>query len=248
MKLIKVLLGSLTLSVVIALIVATVGSIRSSKTEPGVYSFSFTEILFWALYYITPTILIFAVIVLVVYIMMDKATSASRLIKVIVAVVVAGGIVSVAIYMMTRTDETNGVYLIPEGYEGDVFVFYNVPGTRPVKVENDYFVHKINDHGYFVTSTQDMRYGSVTDRYYYVDETGTRTEIDRQCIYLFPTGGYSEYPESGEGITDLYYSGFEVTTVGCGQDFMAGEQRRESVNFDRVIQEVVRQYFERERE
>ncbi len=236
------------LSVIIAVSMATVGLMRHSENEPGVYSFSFSEILIFALYYITPTILIITTIAIVVYIMMGKFKRASRLVRVIAAVVVAGGIVCLSIYLFTKTDETNGVYLIPEGYEGDVFVFYNVPGAPPVEVENDYFVHEIHEDGYFVTSTRDMRHGIVTDQYYYVDENGNRTAVDNQCIYLFPTGGYSDYPETGEGITDLYYSGFEVTADGCGQEFMAGEHRRESADFDGVIQEVVREYFNRERE
>lgn len=49
-------------------------------------------------------------------------------------------------------DETNALYLIPEGYTGHALAFYNVKGAPPLTYEGDFAVHEMNDEGYFATS------------------------------------------------------------------------------------------------
>ncbi|GAA3333222.1 hypothetical protein GCM10020331_096440 [Ectobacillus funiculus] len=57
----------------------------------------------------------------------------------------------------------------------DMFIFfYNVKGASEV--------HTINDKGYFVTSTSNMDYGTVTDKYYYIDKSGKRTKKLTQVV------------------------------------------------------------------
>lgn len=116
--------------------------------------------------------------------------------------------------MNGQEGETNDIYLIPEGYEGDVFAFYNVEGAPEVKIEGEFEVHEVNENGYFVTSTPDMDYGTVTDRYYYVDEDGNRKPINNECIELFGTGGHQTSLDEEVG---LRYTGFSLTEGGCGE-------------------------------
>ncbi|NEU32039.1 hypothetical protein GN156_14845 [bacterium LRH843] len=40
-----------------------------------------------------------------------------------------------AFYVLNNSDETNNMYLIPAGYEGDVLVFYNVKGAPVVEMD-----------------------------------------------------------------------------------------------------------------
>lgn len=118
----------------------------------------------------------------------------------------------------TFDDATNDIYLIPEGFEGYVYAFYNVKNAPKVKKEGDYEVHNINKDGYFVTSTPDMDYGTVTDKYFYVDTKGQRTKIDEECIRGIGTGGYESDPDSADKI-DIKYTGVEVKKSGCCQEF-----------------------------
>lgn len=140
---------------------------------------------------------------------------------------------------MNQSSETNDLFLIPEGYEGDVFVFYNIAGAPKIETEDGYEVHKINSKGYFVTSTPDMDYGTVTDRYFYVDEEGKRTPISEKCVSLFGTGGYST--SEAEEI-DMRYTGFRLTKDNCSDEFMAESFNMEE-STESMIYEILRAYY-----
>jgi hypothetical protein len=108
---------------------------------------------------------------------LGKLKRFTRLEKVILSILIAGTLTWLTLFIIDRSNETDDIYLIPEGYEGDVLVFYNINGAPKVKKENDYEGNEINEKGYYVTSTPDMDYGKVMDKYYYVDEKGNRTFI-----------------------------------------------------------------------
>jgi hypothetical protein len=136
-------------------------------------------------------------------------------------------------------ERTDDIYLIPEGYQGDILVFYNVKDAPEVKQEDGFEVHVINTEGYFVTSTPDMDYGTVTDKYYYVDEKGNRTPISKECVSLFGTGGYST-SENEE--VDLIYTGFKLTKVQCGEEFMTSNFGF-SDSFEAIKHSVLKRFY-----
>ncbi|MFC6605175.1 DUF6843 domain-containing protein [Ectobacillus funiculus] len=83
--------------------------------------------------------------------------------------------------------------------------FYNVKGASEV--------HTINDKGYFVTSTSNMDYGTVTDKYYYIDKSGKRTKINSSCIRGMGTGSTERYGGgNSEKKIEIHYTGIEVRT------------------------------------
>jgi hypothetical protein len=138
----------------------------------------------------------------------------------------------------TRSSVTNDIYLIPRDYEGFVYALYNVNGAPEIKNEGEYEVHTISDEGYFVTSTPDMDYGSVTDKYYYVDENGNRTKINLHCIRGMGTGSF----QSDEKI-NIKYTGIEVKKEGCSKDFQLSANGMDSEDVSTILEKVLIEYY-----
>jgi hypothetical protein len=78
---------------------------------------------------------------------------------------------------------TNGVYLIPEGYIGEVIILFNQPDGIIPEVENGLFVYKIPKDGILKVKTQSVL-GAVNLSYFYVSENGNRQKVE----YLRITG------------------------------------------------------------
>ncbi len=123
--------------------------------------------------------------------------------------------------------------------EGDVFVFYNVKGAPEIEKEDGYEVHKINEKGYYATSTKDLDYGTITDKYFYVNDKGRRTPIDNKCVSLFGTGGTTL-----EDNIDIIYTGFKLKKDNCSEEFSM-----EAYNIDgnvQMINDILKKYYHME--
>ncbi|KZE67991.1 hypothetical protein AWM68_17620 [Fictibacillus phosphorivorans] len=144
-----------------------------------------------------------------------------------------------------KEDTTDNIYLIPEGFEGSITVFYDVPGEPQLKKEGKYTVIPIealafnvfgdpqmDTYGAFFTSTSDMKYGTVNDKYFYVDEKGKRTPIKEECASVGGNGSYTG--DSGE---EIVFSNLQVTKSHCGESFRSEGhesyhiQQKEVMNF-----------------
>ncbi|MFP3126443.1 hypothetical protein OH784_27930 [Ectobacillus funiculus] len=146
--------------------------------------------------------------------------------------------------VMNENSKTNDIYLIPEGYEGYVYAFYNVKGASEVQREGDYEVHTINDKGYFVTSTSNMDYGTVTDKYYYIDKSGKRTKINSSCIRGMGTGSTERYGGgNSEKKIEIHYTGIEVRTNGCSKEFTVSSNGMDSADTELALKEILLQYY-----
>lgn len=191
---------------------------------PAGFDFDFDlfiiEVFMFRLFYLTPIFFITCLLAYSFYWLFDKATSFSNVTKNISSIVLSVAITSLSVFLLLKSMEssTNDIYLIPEDYEGDIYVLYNVKGAPEVEVEDGYEVHVINEEGYFATSTPDMDYGTVTDQYYYVDEAGNRTPIDETCVSIFGTGRFSRTIQ-GEEI-EFIYTGLKLTKDHCSEAFM----------------------------
>lgn len=142
----------------------------------------------------------------------------------------------------TDNDMTNDIYLIPDGYEGYVYALYNVKGAPEIRKEGDYKVYSINNKGYYTTSTPDMDYGTVTDKYYYVDEDGKRTKINEECIRELGTGSFENDPDSSNNIK-INYTGIEVTKDECGQAFIQSGNGVNHEDLDPILAEVAKKHY-----
>ncbi|MED3728524.1 DUF6843 domain-containing protein [Priestia filamentosa] len=142
-------------------------------------------------------------------------------------------------------EETNDIYLIPEGYEGYIYAFYNVKGAPKVEKEGEYEVHDINKKGYFVTSTPDMDYGTVTDRYYYVDEDGNRTKINKECVRVGGISGFEDDTDPTNKI-EIISTYAEVIKEGCSQSFVSSGEGIHEDNSEAILGEVIETYYKSE--
>lgn len=240
MKLLKVIFASVIVSFIISIVLSFISYTPTSKREPDVYYSSIGESLFFAMYYITPIVLMFSIIAFILYLLMSKMKRFPHIFRVLFSIIIAGSITSLTLFLSNKSNETDDIYLIPEGYEGDIFVFYNIKGAPMVEREEGYEVHAINDKGYFVTSEPEMDYGTVTDKYYYVDEKGNRTPISDKCISLFGTGGFNRY--IGDEEIDVTYTGFRLTKNQCSVEFMV-EDYSSIENAEMIGDEILKDYY-----
>ncbi|WP_270180168.1 DUF6843 domain-containing protein [Alkalihalobacillus sp. CinArs1] len=134
--------------------------------------------------------------------------------KLLVLTLVVVSTVSCSSKASTNHDKTDTLHLIPEGFEGQLITVYNVEGAPKLKKEKGFTVIRYDKNGMFLTSTEEMEYGTVTDEFYYVDRKDKRTKIDENCTYLFPNGGIT--------IKDrrLLYNAFYITETHCSEDFV----------------------------
>ncbi|HEX5564147.1 MAG TPA: hypothetical protein VFX34_04240 [Sporosarcina sp.] len=151
-----------------------------------------------------------------------------------------GGFIVTLLAMMFLSgcghSETNAIYLLPEGYTGSAIAVYNVEGAPVLTYEGDFAVYRINEDGYFATSLPDMQYGTVTDRYYYVDPAGNRTPIDPNCIHLFGTGAVSTDK------VDLVYTGIEVTD-SCSEEFANSTENFSEEPKMEILNKVAKKFY-----
>lgn len=146
--------------------------------------------------------------------------------------------ISALIYQEERKT-TDGIYLILEGYKGVIYAFYNVKDAPKIERENGYNIHQINDQGYFVTSTPDMNYGTVTDQYFYVNDQGNRTEIAEECVQSYGTLGYSTTVHDEK--IDLIYTAFYIPNEAsrCNDEWIELDEEEEN----KMIQTVLKEYY-----
>lgn len=161
-------------------------------------------------------------------------------IKMIVRVAIVWAILTVT-GCSASSEKTNDLYLIPEGYEGIAYAFYNVKNAPPLAKEGDYDVYLMNEKGYFVTSTPDMEYGRITDKYYYIDKQGQRKPIQDGCVRALGTGGFATSIGESKSI-EIRYTGIEVTKTNCGKAFKEGENSTLAEDVNAVIDEILKEY------
>lgn len=150
---------------------------------------------------------------------------------------------------LNKQETTKNIFLIPEGFEGSIFTFYNMPDEPALKKEDGYTVipvkektledlkdTEISQYGVYFTSTKDMIYGVVNDQYYYVDENGKRKEINEQCISLGSNGGFT-----GKNGEDIKYSVIQVTSSSCGPSFKENGRN----DFNAQVNHVGKYYFQK---
>lgn len=241
MRLVKVVFASIILSFMITLILSFINYIPVLEREPDTYYFSIGERFFFGMIYITPIILMLGVIAFSCYVLFEKIKRFPPIVNVVLSLVIATSISSLVLYMINKSDETNDIYLIPEGYEGEVYVFYNVKGAPMIETEDGYEVHVINEKGYYLTSEPDMDYGTVTDKYYYVDDKGNRTPIDNKCVSGFGMAGYSTFMD--DQAFDMIYTGFKLTKDQCSEGFMT-ENHSMGEDAGEIIQEILKDHYD----
>lgn len=125
---------------------------------------------------------------------------------------------------------TDGIYLIPKGYTGDVIiVFAQQNGVSP-DVENGRYVYRIPSNGILRVKTKGIT-GFVDTSYYYVDENGARQKIE--AIRVTGDRDPSGLPQNKYGnISQAEYDNkiFVMNTGGLG-NFKAKEATVQFTSF-----------------
>ncbi|MFK2825133.1 hypothetical protein QYG89_05450 [Bacillus sp. B190/17] len=240
MRLLKVIIVSVILSLTISLVGSLINYTPLSKREPDVYYFSIGESFIFGLIYITPILLMLSIIAFSIYMLIGRSKRFSHIIKVALSILIASAITTITLFFIDKSNETDDIYLIPKGFAGDVYTFYNIKGAPMVETEDGYEVHVINEKGYFLTSKPDMDYGTVTDKYYYVDENSNRTPISNKCVSPFGTGGFST--SKGDEEIDFHYTGFKLIKDKCSDEFVT-ESHGSEENEEKIIREILKQYY-----
>ncbi|MYL62062.1 hypothetical protein GLW07_01705 [Bacillus hwajinpoensis] len=133
-------------------------------------------------------------------------------------------------------ETTDTIHLVPEGFEGKLIVIYNVEGAPKLKKEKGFTVVPYDQDGTYLTSTEDMEYGAVTDEFYYVDQKDKRTPIEINCTYLFSNSGIT--------IADrrLLYNAFYLTQSHCSDDFHGkGPENESNRNITGSVEEKLKE-------
>ncbi|MBT2694766.1 hypothetical protein [Bacillus sp. ISL-55] len=122
---------------------------------------------------------------------------------------------------------TNNIFLIPEGYEGTLMVYYGIPDAPAIRKEEDYSVipiklkvleelkgTDISQYGVYFTSTTEIESGIMNNKYYYVDSKGKRTPIDEYCTHGLEIGSFT-----GESEKEIGFQSVQITATDCGESF-----------------------------
>ncbi|WP_017381883.1 DUF6843 domain-containing protein [Paenisporosarcina sp. TG-14] len=137
------------------------------------------------------------------------------------------GILLVGGCSFNEIEFTNDIYLIPEGYEGSIIVFYGIPGEPVLEQQGDFSVIPVKEeflesmalseypyYGISFTSTPLMDAKFYKDKFFYVDSNGGRSTIQEDCIHQGDVGAITK--DDGKVVT---YVTLQVTKSGCGQEF-----------------------------
>jgi hypothetical protein len=145
-----------------------------------------------------------------------------------------------------KEETTDNIFLIPEEFDGAIFVFYDVPKKSKFKKEDGFSVIPVElqvsealagthmgVYGAAFTSEPEKT-GSLTvnDKYYYVDENGTRTKIKDECASYSGGGGFSGEPEGG-----VTYEVTYITTTGCGESFQFDGKEKHDIQRHEISKE-----------
>ncbi len=243
MKFYKMVVVSIFLSIVLPIVFVLIGSIFHSSSEP-IPPYSIIGGSIYALIYLSPILVVLFLTTSIAFVLLRKKDFFSLRWRRVISFFIGAGVTSLLLFVfayLSQPEETNHLYLIPEGYTGDVYVFYHIKGAPKVKMEGDYVIHPINDNGYFVTSTEEMNTGLVTDQYFYVDDEGNRTRIDETCTNLLGSGGSTRSTDDGEEI-NFEWTGFKLTDT-CREDFRTENHHAHPEQFDEIVYEILNKYY-----
>ncbi|MFC7786426.1 DUF6843 domain-containing protein [Rossellomorea sp. GCM10028870] len=164
----------------------------------------------------------------------------------LVSVVSVVAIVMLAVNWISSEDQGEIIknrYLIPEGYEGTIVVFYGMPDRPSIEKNGEFSVipveieslptlmsTDIEKYGIYQTSKKEMGYNINQNQYFYVDDDGNRTSIEDYCIHHSVSGGVT-----GSDGRDLSYDAFQVTNSDCGEDFYLDGNDRYSAQGREIV-------------
>ncbi|MGM0804368.1 MAG: DUF6843 domain-containing protein [Bacillota bacterium] len=144
-------------------------------------------------------------------------------------------------------EKYNNIFLIPEGFDGAIFVFHDVPDKPKFEKEGNFSIIPVEIRvsetlagsgmtTYGVAFTSEPVDGSVfiNDKYYYVDDDGNRQKLNEYCTSSGGGGGLSGDNEGGIGVS---YSVTFVTNKNCNESFYLYGRERHRIQRHEILKE-----------
>ena len=118
-----------------------------------------------------------------------------------------------------KTNPESEDYLIPKGFIGRATVIFNQEKGVPPKYENGRRIYELPPNGILVTQFK-AEYGIIDHRYFYVDSSGNRTQldifqdesfkdstisVDRNKIGIFSDGITGQYAEGKKAPFQFFF-------------------------------------------
>lgn len=121
-----------------------------------------------------------------------------------------------AVVLSCKPKLTDGIYLIPKGYVGEVIILYNQPDGETPNIENGLYVYNIPENGVLKVNVKSIK-GTVDHRYFYLNSKGEMERLE----YLYPSGREKdksryERPSSDNISGEEYESKIFVTAFESG--------------------------------
>lgn len=139
-------------------------------------------------------------------------------------------------------EKTNTIYLIPDGFEGPILVYYSEPNQPKLETEGTFQVvpveiAKLKEeqelYGFFKTSSP-LSYGILNNQYYYVNHAGERTVIPEDCVSYDGVGSFS-----GSNVRTVEFEMLQLTKSMCGENFfIRGNERYRQIS-ERVLERML---------
>lgn len=84
-------------------------------------------------------------------------------------------LIIISLFFIFKEERQQYIFLIPEGYKGEVTVTFDQPHAVPLTSEHKFIIFKVPSSGKIATSDSNL---TGTIDYYYVDQAGNRTQIE----------------------------------------------------------------------
>ncbi|MBM4763731.1 hypothetical protein [Bacillus sp. B15-48] len=137
-------------------------------------------------------------------------------------------------------EKTNTIYLIPDGFEGPVLVFYSEPNQPMLEKESTYNVVPVevaklkenqDTYGLYKTSSPQSS-GILNNHYFYVNQAGERTVIPYDC------GSYDSVGSFGGSNGTAKFEILQLTKSTCGENFFIQGNERYRQLSEKVLENM----------
>jgi hypothetical protein len=132
------------------------------------------------------------------------------------------------------TDASHDIFLIPEGFRGQVVVFYGEPDGQPKEFDGKWRIYRVPQNG--ILKTQFQLKGDVINlgraKYFFVDKNGSKTAIKTYCEYC---------DNKDTSSVQIIYGSLGESTMGTFQDFLVDVPNSDNKNLVNKLDSLERQ-------
>jgi hypothetical protein len=132
------------------------------------------------------------------------------------------------------TDASHDIFLIPEGFRGQVIVLYGQSDGQPKEFDGNWRIYRVPQSG--ILKTQFQLKGDVINlgrtKYFFIDKNGGKTAIKAYCEYCDDKDTLS---------VQIVYGSLGGGSIGTFQDFYVDVPNSDNKNFVNKLDSLERQ-------